>query len=55
MVKKDREEFLGSLFSGEPDPLDVIKKKEMHDLMEEAIERCEEAAETVERVLLKNA
>jgi uncharacterized protein len=53
-VKRDREAFLGSLFTGNPDPLDVIKKKEMHDLLEEAIERCEEATETMARVLLKN-
>jgi hypothetical protein len=54
LVKRDREIFLGGLFIGNPDPLDVIKKKEMHDLLEEAIERCEEATETLARVLLKN-
>lgn len=54
LVKRDREIFLGGLFTGNPDPLDVIKKKEMHDLLEQAIERCEEATETLARVLLKN-
>ena len=54
LVKKDREIFLGSLFKGTPDALDVIKKKELHDLLEEAIERCEEATEVLVRVLLKN-
>jgi hypothetical protein len=54
LVKRDRETFLGDLFAGTPDPLDVFKKKEMHDLLEEAIERCEEATETLARVLLKN-
>ena len=54
LVKRDREIFLGGLFSGTPDPLDVIKKKELHDLLEEAIERCEDATETLARVLLKN-
>ncbi len=54
LVKRDREIFLGGLFTGRPDPLDVIKKKEMHDLLEEAIERCEEATEILARVLLKN-
>jgi hypothetical protein len=54
LVKRDREAFLGSLFVGTPDPLDVIKKKELHDLLEEAIERCEEATEVLVRVLLKN-
>jgi uncharacterized protein len=54
LVKRDREVFLRELFTGNPDPLEVIKKKELHDLLEEAIERCEEATETLARVLLKN-
>lgn len=54
VVKRDRETFLGDLFSGNPDPLEVFKKKELHDLLEESIERCEEATETLARVLLKN-
>ena len=54
LVKRDREIFLGGLFAENPDPLEVFKKKEMHDLLEEAIERCEEATETLARVLLKN-
>lgn len=53
-VKRDREEFLGSIFAQDAEPLEVLKKKELHDLLEEAIERCEEAGETVARVLLKN-
>jgi hypothetical protein len=39
LVKNDREIFLGGLFSGTPDPLEVIKKKELHGLLEDAIER----------------
>lgn len=54
LVKRDRETFLGGLFAGNPDPLDVFKKKEMHDLLEEAIERCEDAADTLARIMLKN-
>jgi hypothetical protein len=54
LVKRDREVFLRDLFTGNPDPLEVIKKKELHDLLEEAIERGEEATETLARVLLKN-
>lgn len=54
LVKRDREIFLRDLFTGSPDPLEVMKKKEVHDLLEEAIERCEEATETLARVLLKN-
>lgn len=55
LVKRDREQFLATLFSEDADPLDVLKKKELHDLLEEAIEGCEEATETMARVLLKNA
>jgi uncharacterized protein len=55
LVKRDREQFLGTLFTEDAQPLDIIKKKELHDLLEEAIERCEEASETMARVLLKNA
>lgn len=55
LVKRDRETFLGDLFTGNPDPLEVFKKKELHDLLEQAIERCEEATETLARVLLKNS
>ena len=54
-MKRDREYFPGGLFSEGVEPLDVFKKKELHDLLEEAIERCEEASEIMSRVLLKNA
>jgi len=53
LVKRDRETFLAGLFAGNPDPLEVIKKKEIHDLLEEAIQRCEGATDTLARVLLK--
>jgi hypothetical protein len=53
-VRRDRDEFLGSLFSEDADPLDVLKKRELHELLEDAIERCEEATEVLARVLLKN-
>ena len=55
LVKRDREYFPGGLFSEGVEPLDVFKKKELHDLLEETIERCEEASEIMSRVLLKNA
>jgi uncharacterized protein len=54
LVKRDRETFLGTLFEGTPDALEVLKKKELHELLEEAIERAEEATEVLTRVLLKN-
>jgi hypothetical protein len=54
-VRRDRDEFLGSLFAKDADPLDVLKKRELHELLEDAIERCEEATEVMARVLLKNS
>ena len=54
-VKHDREQFLGELFAGDPDPLDLIKKKELHDLLEAVVDRLSGVTEILARVLLKNA
>lgn len=53
-VKYDREEFLSSLYARDGNPLEVLKRKELHDLLEQAIERAEETAETLARAVLKN-
>lgn len=45
---------VGGLFEGTPDPLDVIKWKELYDTIEEAIDSCEDVANTLESVALKN-
>jgi hypothetical protein len=50
----NRDSFLSELFAGTPDPLDVMKKKELHDMLEEAIRHCENVTRTLGRVLLKN-
>jgi uncharacterized protein len=50
----NRDAFLSELFSGAPDPLEVMKKKELHDMLEDAIQHCENVARTLGRVLLKN-
>jgi uncharacterized protein Yka (UPF0111/DUF47 family) len=47
--------FLGRLFEGKPDPLEVMKKKELHDLMQTAIANCENVSRTLQRVVLKNS
>lgn len=49
-----RDQFLSSLFAGSPDPLEVMKKKELHDMLESAINRCNDVTRTLGRVLLKN-
>lgn len=50
-----RNAFLGGLFEGKPDPLTVMKKKELHDLLETAIGNCENVSRTLQRVVLKNS
>ena len=42
-------DFLGLLYAGNPDPLEVMKKKELHDLLVEAVYRSENVARTLER------
>ena len=54
-VRRDRKQFLGELFRGKPDPIDLLKKKDLHDLLEEALTRLSEVTQILARVLLKNA
>lgn len=44
-----------TLFLGHPDPLEVIKWKELFDRLEDAIDECAHAARTLESIALKNA
>jgi len=50
-----RNTFLGRLYEGNPDPLVVMKQKELHDLLELAIANCENVSRTLQRVVLKNS
>jgi uncharacterized protein len=52
--RSERTKFLSELYQGTPDPLEVMKKKELHDLIVEAIRACDRVGRTIERVLLKN-
>lgn len=45
---------LSRLFAGDTPPLEVIKWKELFDLIEDAIDNCEDAGHTLERIVLKN-
>src|SRR3954469_18901124 len=45
---------MSRLFSGDVAPLDVLKWKELYDLVEEAIDGCEDVGNTLERIVLKN-
>jgi uncharacterized protein Yka (UPF0111/DUF47 family) len=43
------------LFGGSYDPLTVIKWRELYELLEQATDKCEDVANTVEGIVLKNA
>ncbi len=45
---------MARLFSGTPDPLEVIKWKELVDGLEEALDRCDDVANALTAVALKN-
>ena len=46
---------IGDLFQGTPDPIDVIKWKEVYDTLEEALDRCQTASIVLESISLKNS
>ena len=48
-------EAVGALFTGTPNPLDVIKWKEMYDTLEHAIDSCMGVAQALQSTSLKNA
>ncbi len=45
---------MSRLFQGDVDTLDVIKWKELYDLVENTIDGCEDVGNTLERIVLKN-
>jgi uncharacterized protein len=46
---------IASLFKNEQNPIEVIKWKELYEHLETAVDKCEDAANIVEAVALKNA
>lgn len=46
---------VGDLFRGTPDPLEVIKWKEIYDNLEHAVDECEDVANVLESISLKNS
>ncbi len=46
---------VAKLFEGDPNPLDVIKWNGLYDTLENAIDRCEDVANVLEGIVLKNA
>jgi predicted phosphate transport protein (TIGR00153 family) len=47
--------MLGRLFERETDPIAIIKWKEMYDNLERTIDDCEDVANDLESIVLKNA
>jgi predicted phosphate transport protein (TIGR00153 family) len=45
---------VSDLFANEPDPLSVIRWKDIHESLEEAVDACENAADVLEAILVKN-
>jgi uncharacterized protein Yka (UPF0111/DUF47 family) len=45
---------IGKLFDEEPNPIMVIKWKEIYDLLEEATDACEDVANLLENVVVKH-
>jgi uncharacterized protein Yka (UPF0111/DUF47 family) len=45
---------MSRLFDGGIDALEVLKWKELYDLIEDAIDGCEDVCNTLERIVLKN-
>ena len=48
-------EWLGRLFEGVPDPLTVIKWKEIYDNLEGTLDQAEDVANVVESITIKHA
>lgn len=48
-------EAVGALFAGKPDPLEVLKWKEMYDTLERTIDSCMGVAQVLQSIALKHA
>jgi len=48
-------EAVGALFTNPTDAIDVIKWKELYDTLERAIDECEDVANVLEAIALKNS
>src|SRR5438034_123992 len=46
---------VGDLFANVSDPIEIIKWKDIHSLIEVAIDRCEDVANIVEMIVIKHS
>jgi hypothetical protein len=47
-------EAIAELFRTGADPLTIIRWKDIHEQLEEAVDACETAADVLEAILVKN-
>ena len=47
-------EAVATLFSGDVDPVDIIRWKDIHERLEDAVDACENAADVLEAIFVKN-
>jgi uncharacterized protein Yka (UPF0111/DUF47 family) len=48
-------ELLQDLYRGQKDPVSVIALKDLHDLLEKAVDRCRDAGNVIFHIVLKNS
>ncbi len=46
---------MGRLFAGQPDPLEVIKWKELFDTLEDSLDRCDDVSNLLKAISLKHS
>lgn len=54
-IDRDFRDALGRLFEEVTDPIFIIKWKEIYEFLEDASDRCEDVANILEAIVLKNA
>ena len=47
-------EAISDLFTGDPDPVSLVRWKDIHEQLEDAVDACENAADVLEAILVKN-
>jgi uncharacterized protein len=46
--------MLTQLFSSDPDPISLIKLKDLYEALETATDRCEDVADVIQSIAVKN-
>jgi hypothetical protein len=53
--RPDRQERVADLFNKEKDPITLIKLKEVYEFFENTIDSCEDVADVLQNVVVKNS